>query len=384
MKLLPLIWRNALRNRLRTGLTVAGIALLLFVIIFVVTALTEIQAWEGESEGKLRVVVQHSAGLAEILPIRLQDYLESPAIAAHSKGVMKFNWFGGYWKDPSNLFAQFAVDHLVWPQLMPEYRLSPGALEALGAAKTATVVGERLLRRFGWKVGDKVVLTGTFYPINPEFDVVGTFSTSNVRLEEQMFFRWDYFDELMGNKKIVSTYWLAARSADDIPKLKELVDAHTKNSSDPTETLTEKEFAVQFMEMMGNIKLIVILISGVVLVIMVLLTANTMAMAARERTVEIAVLRTLGFSGGHVAALVVGEAVLVSGFAMALPAGASVLLFNALDFSPSPLYFPVFHPLPATYALAAGVAVVCGLVSSAVPAWRASTRKIVDGLRRVD
>ena len=152
MKLLPLIWRNALRNRLRTGLTVAGIALLLFVIIFVVTALTEIQAWEGESEGKLRVVVQHSTGLAEILPIRLQDYLESPTITAHSKGVMKFNWFGGYWKDPANLFAQFAVDHLVWPRLMPEYRFSPGAIEALGAGKTATVVGERLMRRFGWKV----------------------------------------------------------------------------------------------------------------------------------------------------------------------------------------------------------------------------------------
>jgi putative ABC transport system permease protein len=109
-----------------------------------------------------------------------------------------------------------------------------------------------------------------------------------------------------------------------------------------------------------------------------------MAMAARERTVEIAVLRTLGFTGGHVAALVVGEAVLVSLLATAFPCAAAYVVFNVLDASPSPLYFPVFHPLPTTYAFAGAVAALCGLVSSAVPAWRASSRKIVDGLRRVD
>jgi putative ABC transport system permease protein len=384
MKLFPLIWRNALRNRLRTGLTVAGIGLLLFVILFVVTALTEIQAWEGEAASHLRVVVQHSTGLAELMPIQLQAYLEGDEVRRHAKQVMKFNWYGAYYQDPANFFAQFAVDHDRLLEVLDEIRPAPDVMEALAAKKNGTIVGERLLRRYSWKVGQTVTLTGTFYSANPELEIVGTFTTPNVRQEEQMFFRWDYFDEIIKLPNKVGTFWLTARTAEDIPRLKELIDAHTKNSSDPTETLTEKEFAVQFMEMMGNIKVMVVGISSVVLAIMVLLTANTMAMAARERVVEIAVLRTLGFTAGHVALLVVGEAVLVSLLAAVLPCAAAFLLFSVVEWSPSALYFPVFIPLPGTYAFALGVAAFCGVASSVVPAWQASRRRIVDGLRRVD
>ncbi len=383
MRLLPLLFRNALRNRLRTALTIAGIGFLVFVLIFVRTALTEIEAWEGEAASHHRVVVQHSTGLATPLPIRLENYLRGEEISRHASVVQKLNWVGCYWQDRKNQFANFAADRDTLVALWDELTFDPESLRKLSETKTGTVVGERLMKQFGWKVGQRIALTGTFYPVNPVLEILGTFRGRNVRQEMQLFFRWDYFDELMGGRKIVGTYWLKARGAEDVPKLKELIDAHTRNSSDPTETLTEKEFAVQFIEMMGNVRGIVWVVSAVVIVIMILMTANTMAMSARERVTEVAVMRTLGFSDGTVFFLVTAESVLVSVLATAVPFGLSFVAFNLLGWSPSPLYFPIFLPLASTYGLSLGVAVLCGVASAFVPALGAAKRPIVDGLRQV-
>jgi len=198
-----------------------------------------------------------------------------------------------------------------------------------------------------------------------------------------MFFRWDYLDELLEGKKIVSTYWMKARSDEDIPKLKELIDAHTKNSSAPTETITEKEFAAQFMQMMGNIKAIVAGVGAMVLLIMIMMTANTMAMAARERVTEVAVMRTLGFTGGQILGIIVSESLLVSLLGAAVAIGGSLFFFNVVKFSPSPIYFPVFLVEGPTVVTALVAAMACGLLSSLVPAARAARRKISDGLRQV-
>jgi putative ABC transport system permease protein len=141
---------------------------------------------------------------------------------------------------------------------------------------------------------------------------------------------------------------------------------------------------VQFMEMMGNVKAMVVGMCTVVMGIMILMTANTMAMAARERTTEVAVLRTLGFSAGQIALIVVGESVLVSSLATLVPLAGSYLAFHVLEITPSDMYFPVFRPVPTTYGLVVVVALAAGAISAALPAWRAARRKIVDGLRRVD
>lgn len=198
-----------------------------------------------------------------------------------------------------------------------------------------------------------------------------------------MFFRWDYLDELLQNRKVVSTYWMKARSDEDIPKLKELIDAHTKNSSAPSETITEKEFAAQFMQMMGNIKAIVAGVGAMVLLIMIMMTANTMAMAARERVTEVAVMRTLGFTSFQILGVIVAESLLVSLLGAAVAIGGSLLFFNVIKFSPSPIYFPVFLVEPDTVGVALAAAVFCGVASSLIPALRAARRKISDGLRQV-
>jgi putative ABC transport system permease protein len=383
MKFLPLIWRNAVRNRLRTILTLAGIAFLLFVLIFVMTGLSEIQAWEGVAATHRRVVVQHAEGLTAELGIELENFLKGDVISRHAEYVCKFNWFGGYYQDPKNWPPEFAVDPAAMRPLFDELKISDEDFKKFSETKTGTLVGVRLAQKYGWKVGQRITLIGTFYNANPELDIVGIFTTKDPRQEEQMFFRWDYLDELLQNRKIVSTYWMKARSDEDIPKLKELIDGHTMNSSTPTETITEKEFANQFMQMMGNIKAIVAGIGALVLMIMIMMTANTMAMAARERVTEVAVMRTLGFTAGQILSVILAESVLVSLLGSAIAIGGSLLVFNVGGFSPSPIYFPVFLVEPQTIVTALGAALFCGVASSMVPAVRAARRKISDGLRQV-
>jgi putative ABC transport system permease protein len=176
---------------------------------------------------------------------------------------------------------------------------------------------------------------------------------------------------------------MKARSPDQIPKLKELIDGRTKNSSDPTETITEREFANQFLQMMGNIKGMVLLISASVLLIMILMTANTMAMSVRERVTEVAVLRTLGFRSSQILSFIVLESVFITMTATALSLGVAFLIFNVMRKSPNELYFPVFMIAPSTAGGAMLAALVCGVASSIIPAVRAARRKIVDGLRQV-
>jgi putative ABC transport system permease protein len=383
MKFLHLILRNATRNRMRTLLTVGSSAFLMFVLVFMQTALTEMEAWQGEAATHNRVAVQHSTGLATPLPFKLQEYLLSAEIQRHAMYVQKLNWFGGYYKDPKEFFANFACDHEVLLQLWDEFTIAPAEYAAMKEQKNSCILGASLARKFKVKLGDRFPLKGTIYPCDPELVIVGIFSARRPQDEEALYFRYDYLDELLGGNKIVGTYWMKARTAEDIPKLKELIDGHTKNSSDPTETMTEKEFGAQFMEMMGNVKGLVSVMGVIVLVIMTLMTANTMTMSARERVTEVAVLRTLGFTSNQILGLFVAEAVFVAMLGAAISLGLSLLLFNVAKLSPVPNFFPYFLITARTVAISLGAALFCGLLSSALPAVQSARRKIVDGLRQV-
>ena len=384
MKFFRLILRNAMRNKLRTFLTIGGTAFLMFILLFIMTALTEMEAWEGEAAKHDRIAIQHSAGLANPLPIELENFLRGDEVSRHGHQLQKMNWFGGWWQDRSNWFANLAVDHQVHGELWNEQVIPADVQAKWNEVKSGTIVGKALADKFGWRVGQKISLLSNLYPCVPELDIVGFFTVpSDIRQEQQLFFRWDYLNELMNDRKIVGTYWMNARSRDDVPKLKEIIDGHTKNSSDPTETVTEKEFAAQFMAMMGSIKFFVGFIVIGVLVIMTLMTANTIAMSARERVTEIAVLRTLGFSKGRILYLVIAEALALSTIGLLLPLTAALVLFNGLKLSPNPAWFPYFFIAPGTIAVAAIASLASGILSSAVPAILAAERKIVDGLRQV-
>ncbi len=383
MKFVNLIVRNAMRNRLRTTLTAGGTGFLLFVLVFVMTALTEMEAWQGEAAMHNRVAVQHTTGLASPLPISLETYLKGEEISKHGKHVIKLNWFGGIYQKPENFFANFATDIDPMLDLWDEFSIPPQQFAKLKEQKNACIVGKSLATKFDWKIGSRVGLKGTIYPCDPELEVVGVFTTRDVRQEEQLFFRWDYLDELLNGQKIVGTYWMKANTPADIPKLKELIDNHTKNSSDPTETMTEKEFGQQFMEMMGNVRALVFWVGVFIMFIMVLMTANTMAMSARERVTEIAVLRTIGFRSGTILTLILAESVFVTCVGAGASLAIAAILFNGLHLSPVPQFFPYFFITAQTAGIALACAIGGGLLSAIVPAVHAARRKIVDGLRQV-
>lgn len=380
MKFLPLILRNALRNKRRSILTVLSIASSLFVLAVMMNILTAMSSWEGQADTHHRAVVQSSVSLATPLPLSMETDLKAlPQVEV----LQKLNWFGGYYQDPRNFFANFAVDPEVLLAMWDEYRLPEEEFREFLKNRTSCVVGRSLLDRLGLKKGQRMTLIGTIYPFNVDLEIVGVYRAPTPTDEEAMYFQWGYFDELNRRRGTVGTYWLKARKPEDVAALKETIDARYRDSSDPTVTLTEKEFAAQFQQMMGNVKGLVTFMGSVIVVVLILLAANTMAMSARERVVEVAVMRTLGFQPGRILALFLGESVFVALIGAAAASAGAHLLFNAAGFSPAPQFFPYLSTAPGTVLVLFLVAVGVGLASAAIPALRAASRPIVEGLRFV-
>jgi putative ABC transport system permease protein len=290
-------------------------------------------------------------------------------------------WGAAWWGRPDDWFPVFACDPAPFRAMWDELRVDPESQRAYERQKDGALVGTALACRFGWTVGQRLSLTGAFHPVNPEVQIVGIYTAPDSRDEQRLWYRWDYHNELAGRPEAASAVWIRARTAADLPVLKELIDGRTRNSPDPTETMTESEYGAQFVQMWGNLTALVVNASVLVLGILVLITANTVAMSARERVREIAVMRTLGFTAPQILELIVAEAVVLTLGGALLAVGAALLLFNAAGWSPVPAFFPVFRVEAPAIAAALAGGVLGGVLSAAVPAWRASRRTIVDALR---
>lgn len=380
MKFLPLVWRNAWRSKRRTVLTVLAIGMSLFILLSALSLISGWATWEERSAQRPRVVVMSTAGLGHDLPVAHENDLVSlPGV----EQICKLQWFGGKLKnDTSWGFANFAVDAEKLLPVWPEYKISKEALDAFLQTRTGTLVGRKLAAKYGWKQGDRFTLQGTIFPCNPELLVVGIFSAEMAEDENQLFFQFKYFEELMkaaGQPAIVGTFWLKVRDMAAASAIIPQIDNNFQNSPDPTRTVTEKEFAAMFRDMMGGFFALVRNIALTVVAAIILIAANTMAMAARERTSEIAVMKTLGFSPGRILSLVLSEALGVSLLGTAVGIGGAWLLFNGLNVIPPD--YGVIRLGPTLTSLGAGL--LTGLLSGIVPAWRAAQLNIVEALRKV-
>ena len=294
-KYLRLMAVNAGRNRRRTALTILGVAASLFLLVSLRTFLGEL---EGDStltpSSSLRLVTIHSVSMAQSLPLSYLQRIESvPGVEV----VTPFQWFGGYYQDPQNFFAQFAVDPKVMWQLATDYTFNQDEVQAWINDRTGAWVASKLMNRFGWKVGDRITIIGGLFPFNLELTIRGTYHGPD---ENGLFFHYDYFNELQRQSGTltpdrVASFWMRARSAEDVPRVAAAIDGMFRNSDAPTRTDTEKAFSLSFTAMLGNIRLFLSLIAGAVLFAIFLVTANTMAMTVRERSAEVAVMKTLGF-----------------------------------------------------------------------------------------
>jgi putative ABC transport system permease protein len=379
MKFSKLILKNILRNKRRTLLTVSSLVVSLFLIITLATILTEFT--RGSSEANpLRLVTRHAVSLGFTLPVSEQQRM---ATVPGVKSVMPFSWFGGIYKDEKNFFANFAVDATKLRDVMTELKMSEPEWQAFINDRQGAVVGQKLVKLYGFTIGQRITLRSPIYDRSVEFIVRGVCTGGD---EKTLFFHHEYINELVPAwaKDQVSTFSILATSAADVPRIAQAIDSIFLNTDAPTKTESERDFAISFETMMGGVKQFMYGIMAAIGFSLLLVMANTMAMTVRERTREVGMLKALGFQRGTITGLFVGEALVVTTLGALIGIGGAVLLFKSVDLS---LYIPNFQsfvPTAQTLITAFVISMFVGIASVIYSAYRVSGLTIAEALRRTE
>jgi putative ABC transport system permease protein len=383
MKYLHLVWRNLMRRKIRTFITLVAVTIgfLLFGLLMAIRAAFTLGV---EVAGADRLVMIHKVSFIQLLPLSYQARI----LAVEGvKGVTHQTWLGAYYQDPKNFFANIAVDPETFLTIYPEFIVPPEQAKAWAADRTGAIIGVDLASRFGWKVGDRIPLQGTFF--RPpggrpwEFTIHGIYTATAKGVDKtQLFLHSKYVEETVPEAR-GSVGWYVIRVSDPASsdKLAMRLDQLFANSPTETKTATEKAFVQAFASQIGDIGRIMIAIASVAMLFILLITGNTMAQSIRERTNELGVLKTLGFTEGRILGLVLLE----SGLVAILGGGLGLLLAWGITSRGDPTggFLPAFY-FP-TRDLLAGIVIVfvLGFATGIIPGLQASRLKIVDALRRI-
>src|SRR5690606_13727684 len=387
MKYFHLIWAALFRRRTRTLLTLASI-LAAFLLFGLLDGIRTSFAELGRSaDGAQRLQTASRLSMIETLPLSLAPRIER---LDNVEAVTWVNWFGGAYQDPRNQLFTFAVapNYL---DLYPEIEVDPEQRQAWAGNRTGILVGEALMRRFGWKVGQKIPLQSTIFPnsdgtLNWSFDIAGTLRARDGKnagfTESLVLLHYDYFEEstpyVDGNVGWYVSRVSDVRRSDAVAKA---IDALSANSAHETKTMSEQAAMASQLKQMADVGLIVGSIMGAVFFTLLLLTGNTMAQAVRERTSELAVLRTIGFTAQSVLGMVLAESVLLVVLGGVLGLGLATLIVPAANAATGGML-----SLPAigwrSWTLGLGLMAAIGLLVGALPALRAMRLDIVDALAR--
>ena len=380
MKFLRLITRNVARNKRRTVLTVLSVSVSVFLLATMQAVIASLGSISQLTGGEYRVVVRRNTSIADSMPEAYRQKIEQvPGVVA----AYPSNWFGGIYKEdkPQYTFAQFYVDSKSLFDVQFELQISPEEKAAFQQERTAAVVGKKLADKYGWKLGDVIELKGAIYPLDPRLTIRGIYTGPQ---ESVFYFHREYVEEAFGRPGRVGQYRVRLDSPGSAARVMEEIDSMFKNSAAPTKTETEAAFAAGFISMLGNVKGLISGIGLVVVFTITLIGANTMAMSARERFTEVAVMKALGFRPSMILTLMLSEAVLIALLGGVLAAIAAKVIFQFVGLGDVlALFLQNFKISTGTIALALGGSALIGLVSGGIPAWNASRIKIVDGLRRV-
>jgi putative ABC transport system permease protein len=379
MKSFRLVWANLRRKKIRTTLTIGSFTVALF--LFGLLAAVRMGFRGGaDAAGADRLDVINRVSLILPLPFSYRDrLLRVPGVS----GVTHATWFGGVYQDERNFFPQFAVDKDTWFDVYSDYAVSREGREAFLHDRQACMVGRSLATRFGFKVGDRMPLRGTIWAGSWEFNVVGIYDGSRREVDTSgMFFRADYLEEQRAfGKGTVGWYVVKLSNPDDAVRVTKAIDDLFANSPFETRTQTEKAFAASFVKQMGNIELLIMSIGTVVFFTLLLVTGNTMAIAVRERSGELAVLKTVGFSDARVLRLILAEAILIAGQGGFIGLTLAMLVIPGLSRA-----LPMLGALyvsPLTFGLGFVLALGVGAGAGLLPALGAMRLRVVDALRRV-
>jgi putative ABC transport system permease protein len=378
-KFLPLLFANLRRKKVRTILTFGSFVVALF--LFGLLAAIRAGFNQGiEVAGADRLVVINKVSLIQPLPISYRERLKRiPGLAE----VTFANWFGGTYQDERNFFGQFAIEPETWRSMYPEFHISEEEWRAFLADRQGAVAGRVTAQRFGWKIGDHIPIKSGVFGGNWEFNLRAIYTGERPGDDTtQFWFQRKYFEENgpEWNKGLVGWYVTRLAKGSDGVAVAKAIDEAFANSPWETRTQTEKAFAAGFVKAMGNISFLILAIGTVVFFTLLLVTGNTMAIAVRERTGELAVLKAVGFSDAFVLVLVLAESILVAFVGGGLGLALAKYLVTERDITGGLilLYLP-------NGSLVAGIltALLVGLAAGVIPAVSAMRLSVVDALRRI-
>ncbi len=381
MTLAQFVTRNAFRNRRRSLLTVLSITFSLLLLTIMMAIWRGFYIDQGAPDSALRIMTRHRVSLAFFLPGYYRDKIRGLPGVAH---VVPMTWFGGKYKDdrPENFFAQFATDPSEYLEVAADKIVPAEQVKAWQQDRTGCLVDEALASKHGWKLGDRVVLLGNIFPANLELTIRGIYRMDPPN--NSLYFHAKYLEESIGwFKDKAGFYFIRVNSPKQVAQLSREIDDMFHNSPEPTKSESEKAFQLDFIATLGNVKAFILGICGAVVFAILIVSANAMAMSIRERTREMAVLRTLGFTRGRLLILSLAESVtlgLIGGAVGVFLAALALFLVGKSPLPGLPTAMKVTWPIVLASLLTASFV---GLLSAIVPAYNASRTDIVDGLRHI-
>ena len=382
MTLTRFVRKSAFRNKRRSLLTVLSIAFSLLLLTLMMTIWRAFYIDTFSAESAQRLITRHRVSLTQSMPL---FYREKIRTIRGVVAVAPNNWFGGIYQDekPENMFAQFGTDPEEILKIFTDFKIPADEVLAWQRDRAGAIVDDQLARKHGWKIGDRIVLKGAIYPVDLELTIRGIYTAPAPT--ESVYFNQKYVEEAVSFANgQAGIFDILADSPNSVSTIASAVDNMFRNSPEPTKTESEKAFQLDFINSIGNVKAFILSICFAVVFATLLVSATTMAMSIRERTREVAVLKTLGFTRQSILKLYIGEAVLVALTGGALGCLLAIGLVSAMSHAPGMgLFLAGMQVTFPTLLLAIFVAAMVGLLSAIVPAYHAAKLDIVEGLRYI-
>jgi putative ABC transport system permease protein len=381
VKFFPLVWANLMRHKRRTFLTTASVTLALFLFASLRSVITTLKAGE-EVGSESRMIVQSAKAIVFFLPM---SYRERLAAVPGVQAVTWADWFGGVYQDPKNFFATFAADPESYLDMYrSDFTLPGDQRAAFIKERTAAIVGQHLMDKFGWRLGQDVTEQGTIFQGDWTFTIRGVYHATNKAFsEDAVMFHYDMLYERY--PRFVQPGWYVIQLKDPslASQVAATVDSMFKNSSDPTKTGTERAFNASFATMWGNVSFLMDSIGMAVVFAILLVAANSMMLSARERISEVGVLKTVGFQDRLLFALVMAEAGTIAFGGAVVGLGVAKVLYPLVGFTAMG-FLPGFDVTTGTLAFGVGIAALLALASGLVPALSAARLSAVQALRHLE
>jgi putative ABC transport system permease protein len=384
MLFLKILFKNAFRHKLRTGLTILGITIAILAFGLLQTILT---AWNisAETSSPDRLVTRNAIAVGHTLPL---SYLEKIRQVEGVRTATPAFWFGGVYKEPKNFFPKYCYQAAPFLELYPEYILTSEEKEAFIRDRKGCLVGRKTAERFGWQRGDTVTIDGTIYTGKWDFTIRGIYEGREPSTDETIFiFQYDYLNETMkqtvrARSDRAGFYIVGLKNADSAPEVSMAIDRMFENSDAETHTESEKSFQKSFISMAGSLILAVEIISYLIIFVIMAVVANTMVMTTRERIGEYAILKTLGFRAQHISTMIIGESFVITYLGCFLGMILTFPMANVFYRAVGPI-FPVFVVQGKSLILDIVMAFFVAMIAALIPTWNAVNIRIVEGLRGV-